>query len=196
MGPPNKIFRRKIGGRPYKQYSDQNMKQCLNDITNRVLTQREAAEKYKIARSSIILKLKAIRENKVNLPGRQCIFLPNEEKAFVDNAVAMCKFGFPITLFDLRCIVKMYLDSHDRKIKAFNNNFPGKRWAECFLDRHKKQLSQRFCSNIKRVRAAVNEDIINSFFSHLKTEIKDVPPNLIYNYDETNSADDPGKKRM
>lgn len=192
----NKVFRRKIGGRPYKPYSERSMDQCIRDIKTNKLTQREAAKRYKIPRSSVILKLKAVRENKVKPPGRQCIFFPEEEQAFVDHAIAMCKFGFPITLFDLRYIVKIYLDSSDRKVKTFRENFPGKRWAECFLERHKKKLSQRFCSNIKRVRAAVNEDIINEFFAHLEDEIKDVPPNLIYNYDETNLVDDPGKKSI
>nr|CAI5862835.1 unnamed protein product [Callosobruchus analis] len=187
MAPQNKILRRKIGGRPYRPYSDRNMDLCIQDITRGNLTQRQAAEKYKIPRSSIILKLKAIRQNNVNLPG--------QEKGFVDHVIIMCKFGFPITVFDLRYIVKTYLDSQDRKVKEFNNNFPGKRWAECFLERQRKELSQRFCSNIKRVRASVNEDVINSFFCHLESEIKDIS-RLIYNYDETNLVDDPGKKKV
>lgn len=59
MVPPNKISRRKVGGRPYRPYSDRCMDLCLEDINKKLLTQREAAEKYKIPRSSIILKLKA-----------------------------------------------------------------------------------------------------------------------------------------
>nr|CAI5829161.1 unnamed protein product [Callosobruchus analis] len=90
----------------------------------------------------------------------------------------------------------MYLDSRGTKVDAFNNNFPGQRWAECFLARHKREPSQRVCSNIKRVRAAVNEEAINSFFRHLEIEIKDVLPESIYNYDETNLVDDPGKNKI
>nr|CAI5859047.1 unnamed protein product [Callosobruchus analis] len=91
----------------------------------------------------------------------------------------------------------MYLDSRGTKVDTFNNNFPGQRWTECFLARNKRELSQRFCSNIKRVRAAVNEEAINSFFRHLETENKDVLPESIYNnYDETNLVDDPGKKKI
>ncbi|CAH1961167.1 unnamed protein product [Acanthoscelides obtectus] len=90
----------------------------------------------------------------------------------------------------------MYLDNHGTTINAFKNNFAGRRWTECFVEHHKKELSQRFCSNIKRVRAAVNAEIINNFFEHLTTEIKDVPPDCIYNYDETNLFHDAGKKRV
>nr|CAI5859048.1 unnamed protein product [Callosobruchus analis] len=90
MAPTNKILRRKIGGRPYIPYSINAMEQCLRDVRNHVLTQREASKKYKITCSAIILKLKAYRNNNVNVPGRKCIFSPEEEKSFVDHVVTMC----------------------------------------------------------------------------------------------------------
>nr|CAD7429147.1 unnamed protein product [Timema monikensis] len=55
------------------------------------------------------------------------IILPREEQTFVDHIVAMFESGFPITTFDLRCIVKAYWDSIGRKDTRFNNNFSGKR---------------------------------------------------------------------
>lgn len=192
----DKLMRRKIAGRPYKSYSDRQMELCLSDIDNKILTQRAAAEKYKIPRSSIVLKLKAIRQNKVRKPGRQCFFTEAEEAAFVEHAAEMCDYGFPITIFDLRCIVKMYLDRKGRKIDQFPNNLPGKTWAILFLKRHKNELSQRLCNNIKRVRAAVDEEQVQSYFEHLKIETEGVSPYHIYNYDETNLVDDPGKKKV
>nr|CAI5829160.1 unnamed protein product [Callosobruchus analis] len=53
MAPPNKILRRKIGGRPYIPYRINAMEQCLRDVRNHVLTQREASKKYKIPRSKL-----------------------------------------------------------------------------------------------------------------------------------------------
>lgn len=192
----NNMSRRKPGARSYKHYSDRQMELCLSDIENHILTQREASEKYKIPRSSIILKIKAIRTNNIKRPGRQCVFSEDEELAFVYHAMEMCRFGFPITIFDLRCIVKSYLDKKGIEMQQFPNNLPGRMWAQLFLKRHKKELSQRLCSNIKRVRAAVNEETIRSYFNHLKMEIEGVPPDMIYNYDETNLVDDPGKKKV
>lgn len=190
------MLRRKPGARAYKFYTDRQMELCLSEINDKILTQREASEKYKIPRSSIILKLKAIRNNNVRAPGRQCISTKEEEISFVNHAIEMCKYGFPITLFDLRCIVKSYLDKKGVQIPQFSNNLPGRTWAQLFLKRHKKDLSQRLCSNIKRVRAAVNEDTIKTYFDHPKAEIDGIPPHLIYNYDETNLVDDPGKKKV
>ncbi|KAJ4436017.1 hypothetical protein ANN_18643 [Periplaneta americana] len=53
-----------------------------------------------------------------------------------------------------------------------------------------------FCSNIKHVRAAVDEETIQSFFTHFKKEIESVPAHLAYKYDETNLVDDPDKKKV
>ncbi|KAJ4441325.1 hypothetical protein ANN_11180 [Periplaneta americana] len=81
-------------------------------------------------------------------------------------------------------------------VNQFENNIPGKTWADMFLKRHKQELSQRFCSNITRVRAVLDEETIQSFFTHFKKEIEGVPAHLIYKYDETNLVDDPGNKKV
>ncbi|CAH1989512.1 unnamed protein product [Acanthoscelides obtectus] len=80
MAPPNKVLRLKIGGRPYTAYSTDAMERCLHDVTNHILTQREASEKYKIPRSTIILKLKAHRNSNVHVPGRKCFFFLQKKK--------------------------------------------------------------------------------------------------------------------
>ncbi|KAJ4432988.1 hypothetical protein ANN_15245 [Periplaneta americana] len=90
----------------------------------------------------------------------------------------------------------MYLDKKGVIVNQFQNNIPGKTWADMFLKRHKQELPQRFCSNITRVRAAVDEETIQSFFTHFKKEIESVPAYLTYKYDEANLVDDPGKKKV
>lgn len=192
----SKFNRRKIGGRPYVPYTAEKMELCLSEIIGKKLTQREASAKYNIPRSTLILKMKAIRNDNVQLPGRTCVFTREEEDSFVDHIVKMCDFGFPVTPLDLRFIVKTYLDSTGRKEERFTNNMPGKRWAESFLYRHKKTLSHRFGSNIKRNRAMVNEEILGNFFDNLEKEVENVPPENIFNFDETNLVDDPGKKKI
>ena len=187
--------RRKIG-RPYKPYSELTMEQCLKDIKDKKLSTRKASVEYGIPRSSIILKMKAIKDNNVALPRRSCIFTTEEEESFVQHAIKMSEFGFPISSYDLRCIVKMYLDSCGRQETRFVGNFPGKRWAESYVQRHNDALSQRFATNIKRARAAINEAVINSYFDNLEKELENIVPENIYNYDETNLVDDPGKKKI
>lgn len=129
-------------------------------------------------------------------PGRKCVFTDEEERAFVDHVIQLCDFGFPVTDHDLQFIVKTYVDGSGRVIKQFSNNYPGRHWMKNFLKRYKKDLSQRFCSNIKRARAAVGEEELKKYFANLSTEMTDVNPDNIYNYDETNLVDDPGKKKI
>ena len=116
--------RRKIGGRPYRPYSEAEMQQCLEAIKAKRLSSRKAAVVYGIPRSSIILKMKAVRENNVAQPGRSSVFTSEEEEPFVQHAIKLSELGFPISTVDLRCIVKMYLDSCGRKEVRFANNFP------------------------------------------------------------------------
>ncbi|KAI5692806.1 hypothetical protein M8J75_001569 [Diaphorina citri] len=52
------------------------------------------------------------------------------------------------------------------------------------------------CSNIKKARAAVDEQVIKEYTENLQKELKDIPPGSIWNYDETNLSDDPGSKKV
>ena len=98
--------------------------------------------------------------------------------------------GFPVDELDFRFIVKSYLAIHGRIVKVFQNNLPGRDWIKSFSSRH-PQLSIRFANNIKRVRAAIDEKVINEYIDNIGVLVQDVPPQNIYNYDETNVSDDP-----
>jgi len=55
-------------------------------------------------------------------------------------------------------------------------------------------MTQRFTSSIKRVRAGTTAETINEYFDNLEKEIVGIPPENVWNFDETNVTDDPGKK--
>lgn len=118
------------------------------------------------------------------------------EKALVENILKCSNWGYLITEFELRMFVKYHLDRVGTKIAKFKDNRPGYDWAKLFLKRHKQDISQRMCQNIKRSRAAVTNKIINDYFDNLTPYLKDISPDLIINYDETNLSDDPGRKRI
>ena len=42
----------------------------------------------------------------------------------------------------------------------------------------------------------VNEETLNKYLDNLYLELKDIPPENIYNYDETNITDNPGSKSV
>uniref|UniRef100_A0A915J617 Uncharacterized protein n=1 Tax=Romanomermis culicivorax TaxID=13658 RepID=A0A915J617_ROMCU len=61
----------------------------------------------------------------------------------------LAKWGYPLTRWDLRHLVKNYLDNKGATIIRFKDNLPGEEWVACFLGRHKEKLAQRTANNIK-----------------------------------------------
>ena len=57
------------------------------------------------------------------------------------------------------------------------------------LKRH--NLTTCVMDNVKPARAEVDADAINSFFDEWENAAGTVPPENLYNYDETNACDDP-----
>lgn len=118
---PNK-YKRAVGSRTYRNYTDEILKTCLNDIINKKITQREAEKLYNIPRRTLNYKLK---KHHGNHWGRPTIFSEDEEKCFTSHVILMCDYGFPVDKTDFRYIVKSYLDRLGKKVNTFKNNLPG-----------------------------------------------------------------------
>ncbi|XP_063233634.1 uncharacterized protein LOC134537290 [Bacillus rossius redtenbacheri] len=181
------------GTRPYKSYTDAVLQQVLEDIKAGKIGHRQAEREYGIPRNTIRNKLKRCHEKAI---GRPQAFTEIEEQSFVNHVITCSEFGMPLSMCDVRFIVKGYLDSTNTKVPQFKNNLPGVDWGRLFLKRHKAELGQRFASNISRSRAQVSEDMVKHFFVHLEKEIEGVLPCNIYNYDETGFHDVPSKKKL
>lgn len=183
---------RKVGSRRYADYSDKSLEQCLDDIRSGKHSHTSASQAYNIPKSTIKNKLKNVFSK---TPGRPTVLLEAEEKSFVEHIFKMAEFGFPLTEVDLRFIVKGYLDKTGRMIPQFKNNLPGTDWVKAFRKRN-RGLTVRECSNIKTVRAAIDEETMMKYFNKLTESIENVSPQNLWNYDETNLRDDPGKKKV
>ena len=158
------------------------------------MTLRKAAEEFKIAKSVLHRHIKFGK--KMKKQGGQTVLSPGEENILVERLVLCASWGYPMDSYDLRLIVKGYLDRRGVDEKRFKVNMPGVDWAESFLIRHKDSLRERICQNIKRARAAVSRITINSYFDNLAESLDGIPPSNIVNYDETNVTDDPGRKKV
>lgn len=102
----------------------------------------------------------------------------------------MGQWGFPLTLIDLRKLIKAYLDLAGRQ-SIFKDNQPGRDFAYAFINRH-PELTLRTPNLIKRTRAAVSPATVESFFEHFQAAVEGIEPENIYNYDETGMKEDPG----
>lgn len=189
----NQPTRRKIGARPYAAYTKYNLSAALQDVKSGLLTVRKAAEKYKVSKSTISRKLHGKNMSTIGHPRT---FSEVEEAIIQKTLLAAAKWGFPLSAFDVRCIIKAHLDKKGIQVKAFKNNFPGRYWVKIFLDRNKSELSCRLAENIKRAGAQVDRSTMQDYFDHLEKELDGIPPEAIINFDETNLVDDPGKKSI
>ncbi|KAF2896910.1 hypothetical protein ILUMI_09265 [Ignelater luminosus] len=170
-----RISQRKLGSRPYKDYSEEQLKVAI-DAVRKGMTLRKAAEQYGVKKTQLTDKC-----------GR----------SIWEKCIAMCAdLGFPLKTLDIRLIVKSYMDQHGYTEPRFKNNLPGYDWVKAFISKHKDTLIHRLCQNLSRSRARVDSEIINKYFDEVELTLNGVEPHLIINYDETNFTDDPKKTKV
>ncbi|XP_054259716.1 jerky protein homolog-like [Macrosteles quadrilineatus] len=130
-------------------------------------------------------------------PGHPTVFTREEEVMLCENLATVGDWGFPVSGFQLQCIIEAYLNSIGREVPCFKNGTrPGPDWVSSFLKRNSATLKARNCTNIKKTRAAVSRDVIEEYFKNLGKVVPNIPPGNIVNYDETNFSDDPKCSKM
>lgn len=179
---------KKIGPRGHCRYSQETKNKAIEEVRNRQISIRGAAQKYGVPYATLNDAIKGKHPLKI---GRPTALSNIEESKLVEILMTCANWGFPLTNVDTKKIVKCYLDNLGKVEKRFQHNKPGHDWFTNFIKRH-RELTIRLGENIKRVRASVSEEIINNYFENLQTCLEGVPPSNIINYDETNFTDDPG----
>lgn len=187
-----RVYKKKVGGRVYQNYTEEMLKTALQQYRRGQITLREAGDIYNIPKST----LQRHSLKKQRRQGGQTALTEQQESTLIELIVLAGEWGYPMEKVDIRLMVKSYLDRRGVRIPKFNGNLPGGDWVLKFLERHRRQITERFGENIKRCRAAVSHETINSYFDNLENAIRDVSPAAIINYDETCFVDDPGKKKV
>lgn len=187
-------YKRNPQSRVYRKHDPADIAKAVQAFESHQMTLRQAAAAYNINYSVIYRHSK--RKGLIKSQGGQPALNENEETFIVKRLQICAEWGYPLDSFALRMLIRDYLNVSGKHVKIFKNNTPGKDFAYSFLNRHKKELSEKMCQNIKRSRAAVSRETLTEYFERLEVELKDVPPQNILNYDETNMRDDPGKKKV
>lgn len=78
------------------------------------------------------------------------------------------------------------------KVTKLLNIFPGVDWVNEFCKRHKEVLREMLWENIKRSRADVTTETINSYYYNLQRELQDISPKS----SQTCFVDNPGRKKV
>ncbi|VEN42278.1 unnamed protein product, partial [Callosobruchus maculatus] len=187
-----RIHKRKLGSRKYHDYTQETLERALSSL-RRGRPIRQVAEEFGISKSTLSRHRRGQQTGKI---GRPCVFTEAQENVIVDCIALAGEWGFPLVPYDIRLIVKSYLDRQGKSERRFKANLPGIEWLRAFLKRHSNTLTQKLCQNVKRARASVTREVILDYFTELSVSLEHVDPAMIINYDETNMTDDPKRQNV
>jgi hypothetical protein len=172
------------------KYAMAVMLEAIQAVKDKEMSCRGAAKHFRVPFATLRDRVAGTTGGDV---GRPTELSKEEEAVIVERVILMGTWGFPLSRQDLSHIIKGYLDRLGRTTR-FINNLPGPDFMIGFMNRH-PELSVRTANLIKRGRAALSHQEVNEFFDRVEKELEGVPPENIWNYDETNLTDDPGAKK-
>ena len=131
--------------------------------------------------------------------GHPTVFSKETELLMAQHLACLGEWGYPFDILDVRMFVKQVLCEAGRHVPQFSDNLPSKEWARLLLKRNKDTIKLRKCQNLTPSKAALSAEDVTTFFNNLLQSLAEgdengVPPQNLFNYDETNLSDDPGTK--
>lgn len=159
-------YKRKVGCRKYRNYTDKTLAEAIAKIKNQKMGIREVSRKFGISRSTLGRKVNNIQMKNY---GRPNVLNSDELKHLRGGVKVFAEWGFLLTRFEISLIVKSYLQLDEKGITEtrFSRNLPSSAWVKHFIETD-PSLKEKICANIKRSRASVSAEMINSILMTLK----------------------------
>ncbi|KAI4466880.1 helix-turn-helix psq domain [Holotrichia oblita] len=99
-------YKRNIGVRRYRDYTDENLEEALQKVTVNEYSLRKAASEYGIPFGTLYNKYKGLHVRKV---GHPTIFSAQEEQNLVKCAAVCGDWGYPLSKEDMCFLQKIIL---------------------------------------------------------------------------------------
>ena len=176
--------------RQVKNYSDEDLQLAVEAVRDG-MSVRNASKEHNVPKSTLMDR--CIKKHS-NIQGRPTVLTRQEEVLIKERVKVMSEWGFPFTRYDLCHFVKSYLDKKGVSKSRFKDNMPTRRFVDTFLKRH-KDFVLRNTNPIKRSRAQLSREEVKKFFTYYARTVYGVPPENLFNFDESNLRDDPGLKK-
>lgn len=187
--------KKKVVPRQYRQYSNEDLAKALEQLQKPDELRpslREVSSTFNIPYQTLHDKMKGLHPLKV---GRPRMLTDEEEEAIARGIAYLGDWGFPVGPYELKKIIQNYLNKQNVTVPAFHDNLPGKDFITGFLERHRATIRLRIVPNYSKKRASVSVEDLNRYFNNLENSLRDIPKANIWNYDETNLSDNPGRKK-
>ena len=137
-------------------YTVNDLRSALDKIKSGRISVTKALKDYGISMKTLHNKLKATHKETV---GGQ-YWLTEECKSKILLIInALFEWKSPLTGYEVRLLVKNYLDCRGVIDAAFNNNFPGEDWLNAFAKQYK--LTKRLADSVMSARSELSPDILN-----------------------------------
>jgi transposase-like protein len=169
------------------KYSPEALVKAIKAVENKRMAIRESAKHYGVPFTTLRDRIAQKSSSDV---GRPTELSKEEEQTIVERVILMGWWGFPLNRCEISHLIKSYLNGLGR-VTRFVNNLPGPDFMKGFMKRH-PSLTERTANMIKRGRAALSHEEVNEFFDRIEEVLDGVPPENVWNYDETNLTDNPG----
>lgn len=184
-----RTYKRKRGAKPYKTTYDEESMVNAEKAVAKGETLGRAALRFGVPKSTLYRKCRGLNAKR---NGRQTALSDDCERLLAAAINQLAEWKVPLDGWDIRMLVKHMLDTRHQEIKVFKDNLPGNDWLRAFMKR--KNLVKRYADYVKPKRFEISAEELNNFYDELTVTINGVPPANIFNFDETNLADDPSRK--
>lgn len=126
-------------------YTEEQMQEAIQAV-RKGTSVRKAAFTYQVKREAL---RKRCRNVEMKKPCGQPVLTENEEALLCSYVVQLAEWGFPITTFDLRLLVRSYLRRQGRTIKKFSDGCtPGVEWANILSEIYRFQFMLKTNFNV------------------------------------------------
>ena len=169
------------------QWTQEQMQNAINAVNDGELSQRDAADRFRIPRRTLRNHIKSGKiEKKL---GRSAVLTKEQEDQFSQRIIRLCEIGLPLTpILVRRSVFKFCVDNNITHPFPVAKEVAGKDWLYAFMKRN-PQLSKRKAQLMNPGRAQkLNKYIVNDYFQKLsdiyqEMDIHQNPQNL-FNMDE------------
>ena len=117
---------RKPGSRNFKTgYSDETLAVAILEVKSKRLSITKAAKKFGISYGTLYNKAKGLH---TKTPGGQIRLTQEQENLILYAIDTLSLWKIPLSGFDVRSLVKSFLDAMGSSHRGFKNNMPGVDW--------------------------------------------------------------------
>lgn len=182
------------------RYTKEDMEEAIRLVQEKNYSVKRAAlainsiKKTVVPRMTLNDRMNRKSPEKEPRVGRPVELSVETEEAIVKCLVLCAEYQYPMKKRDVRLLIQSYCIENSIETR-WKDSKPGTDWVRSFQRRWSHKVKVRKPTNIKRCRAKVSPEIVREYFSNLQPNVEGIPPSHIYNYDETNLKDDPGKQQ-